>query len=265
MSTSTKSISSVYGPVPSWRVGQSLGIDLICETSVCSFNCAYCQLGSIQIITNQRKLFISTEKVIQDFKESDWKKSDIITYSGSGEPTLATNLGDVARKIRKITEIPQLVLTNGTQLNNPEVISDLRHVQRVYVKLDAASEKVFQRVNRPVDGVTLANIVQWTKDFKKRYSGFLGIQIMFLPMNRSEVEGISEILQEIGPDEVQLNTPTRPYPRSWHIASRGGHSEELRPYESVPLRAVTLEDAEEIERALREKTGLKILSVYQKK
>ncbi|MGC9330206.1 MAG: radical SAM protein [Candidatus Hinthialibacter sp.] len=266
MSTSSaQSASSVYGPVPSWRVGQSLGIDLICETSVCSFNCIYCQLGTIQVLTNQRKLFIPTEKVIQDFKESDWRKSDIITYSGSGEPTLAKNLGEVARKIREITEIPQLVLTNGTQLNNPDLISDLSHIQRVYVKLDAASETVFQRVNRPAPGVTLAKIVQWTKDFKKQYSGFLGVQTMFLPVNRNEVEGLAEILQEIGPDEVQLNTPTRPYPRSWHIASRGGHSKELRPYESVPLRTITLEDAEEIERTLRKKTGLKILSVYQKK
>jgi wyosine [tRNA(Phe)-imidazoG37] synthetase (radical SAM superfamily) len=258
-------LSSVYGPVQSWRVGQSLGVDLICETSTCSFNCVYCQLGAIQVVTNQRKQFVSTNQVLIDFEKSDWQRSDIITYSGSGEPTLALNLGEVACEISQITDIPQLVLTNGTLLDNPHVIADLQAVQRVYVKLDAARENIFQRVNRPVPGVTLANIVRWTKTLKNNYDGLLGIQIMFLPTNRSEIDGLIGILNQIRPDEVQLNTPTRPYPRSWHIASRGGHSENLRPYESVPLRSITQEEAEEIETLLREKTGLKVLSVYQQK
>lgn len=258
-----QNISSVYGPVRSWRVGQSLGVDLICETSTCSFNCVYCQLGAIQVVTNQRKVFVSTDDVIYDFSESDWPSADIITYSGSGEPTLARNLGEVAQEISHYTDIPQLVLTNGTLLNDPHVLADLQSVQRVYVKLDAAREEIFQRVNRPVPGVSLSNIVQWTKVLKKNYDGLLGIQIMFLPTNRSEIDGLIDILNQIRPNEVQLNTPTRPYPRSWHIASRGGHSEDLRPYESVPLRTITLEEAEEIETLLREKTGLKVLSVYQ--
>lgn len=86
-------ISSVYGPVPSWRAGKSLGIDLILHTSTCSFNCIYCQLGAIQNVTNIRRLFVSTKQVIDDFFNSNWQSADIITYSGSGEPTLATNLG----------------------------------------------------------------------------------------------------------------------------------------------------------------------------
>lgn len=259
------SINTVYGPVLSWRVGQSLGIDLICEVSTCSFNCVYCQLGAIQVITNQRKEFVPTDKVISDFSNSAWRNADIITYSGSGEPTLACNLGEVAREISKITDIPQLVLTNGTLLNDPHVIADLHAVQRVYIKLDAAREEIFQRVNRPVPGVTLSNIVQSSQHFKKNYDGLLGIQIMFLPTNRGEVNGLIDILNQIRPDEVQLNTPTRPYPKSWHIASRGGHSEALRPYEAVPLRTISLEEAQEIETTLREKTGLKILSVYQQR
>ncbi len=258
-------ISTVYGPVPSWRVGQSLGVDLICETSVCSFNCVYCQLGSIQVITNQRRLFVPTQKVVEDFLASPWQNADIITYSGSGEPTLATNLGEVACALAGIAKIPQLVLTNGTLLHHPEVIAELMHVQRIYVKLDAAREDIFRRVNRPADGVTLTAIVDGIEALKKQYAGVLGIQIMFLPTNRAEVERLADILNRIRPDEVQLNTPTRPYPKSWHIASRGGHSEALRPYEAVPLRTISLEEAQEIETILRNKTGLKVLSVYQQK
>ncbi|HOJ62499.1 MAG TPA: radical SAM protein [bacterium] len=259
--THPKPVSTVYGPVRSWRVGLSLGIDLILETSVCSFNCIYCQLGNIQVVTNQRKLFVPTDTVLRDFLASRWRESDIITYSGSGEPTLATNLGEVAREISRITPIPQLVLTNGALLQDPQVIQDLQGVHRVYVKLDAASEEMFQRINRPANGITLASIVDQVKRFRKRYKGMLGIQVMFMPLNRNETERLAEILRDIQPDEVQLNTPTRPYPRYWHIASRGGHTEALRPYPSTPLRTISREEAAAIETRLRDLTGLPIVAV----
>ncbi len=255
-------ISTVYGPVRSWRVGMSLGIDLIRDTSVCSFNCVYCQLGNIQVVTNQRQLFVSTDQVARDFLASRWRESDILTYSGSGEPTLALNLGEVAREIGRITPIPQLVLTNGTRLDDPRVIQDLQAVQRVYVKLDAASEEMFQRVNRPANGVTLASVVKHAKRFKKQYGGVFGIQVMFMPLNQNEADRLADLLNEMQPDEVQLNTPTRPYPRKWHIASRGGHTEALRPYASTPLRTISREEAAAIETHLRDKTGLPIVSVY---
>jgi len=257
------SISTVYGPVRSWRVGMSLGVDPICETSVCSFNCIYCQLGQIQKITNTRRLFVPTEKVLQDFSASRWRESDIITYSGSGEPTLAVNLSEIAREIACLTAIPQLVLTNGTQLSSPDVVADLQAIDRVYVKFDAASEKIFQRVNRPAEGITLADLRRNLHSFRREYTGYLGIQIMFLPANLGEVEQLAEQLVAIEPDEVQLNTPTRPYPKYWHISSRGGHSKALRPYESVTLRTISHEQAQAVEEQLRRLTGLTIVSVYK--
>ena len=256
-------VSTVYGPVRSWRVGMSLGIDLICETSVCSYNCIYCQLGAIERMSNDRRLFISTEQVLRDFSNSRWRESDIITYSGSGEPTLAVNLGEVVREIATITAIPQLVLTNGVLIGEPQVVADLQDVDRVYIKMDAASEEVFQRVNRPVPGVTLEKIFQNIHRFRREYPGYLGIQIMFLPSTLDEVDRLAERLLTIQPDEVQLNTPTRPYPKTWHISSRGGHTKELRKYESVPLRTITHEQALEIEDRLRRLTGLTVVSVYK--
>jgi len=263
MVSSPTAVSTVYGPVPSWRVGQSLGIDLIRDNSVCSFNCVYCQLGYIQDITNQRREFVSTATVLDDFQQSKWHEADIITYSGNGEPTLATNLGEVAKGIRAITDIPQLCLTNGTTLGIPEVIQDLQLIDRVYVKLDAATETVFQRVNRPADGISLQKIVDDAVKFRQVYNGFLGVQCMFLPLNTKEAEALTELIQRIQPDEVQLNTPTRPYPKEWHYSTRGGHSKELRQYEGAPLKTISLQEAERIEALLAEKTGLKILSVYQ--
>jgi len=160
-------VSTVYGPVHSWRVGLSLGIDLICETSVCSFNCTYCQLGNIVRHTGERKIFVPTSKVIEDLKASRWREADIITFSGSGEPTLALNIGECIREIRALTAKPTLVLTNGILLADPQVRRDLAESDRVYVKIDAADQEVFERINRPVEGVSLQGIVAATVQFRK--------------------------------------------------------------------------------------------------
>lgn len=255
-------VSSIYGPVLSWRVGWSLGVDLICETSVCSFNCVYCQLGNIQRHTAERRRFVSTEKVMEDLRQSDWQKSDIITFSGSGEPTLATNIGDAVRAIRAFTGKPTLILTNGTMLGDASIRKDISDSDKVFVKLDAAVEASFQRINRPVAGYTLARILEWTKMFRNEYPGYLGIQCMFLPVNLREVESLAELIKTLGPDEVQLNTPKRPYPDSWYLPSRGSHGEV--PYPARALKTISQSEAEHVEKLLRELSGLNIVSVYQK-
>lgn len=256
----TAEISSVYGPVSSWRVGLSLGIDLICFNSVCSFNCTYCQLGSIQVRTNERQLFVSTSKVIEDFRNSDWERADIITYSGSGEPTLASNLGESILAIKALTEKPQLVLTNGTLLGREDVRIELSHSDRVYVKLDFASSSSLQKVNRPVAGVTLEQIVTGAEIFRMEYSGYLGIQMMLLYSNVYEYKNFPELLDRIRPDEVQINTPSRPYPDNWYLASRGSH--EGVDYPARPLKQVPAERLQEIANYLRANTsGIKQISV----
>ena len=148
-----KQVSSVYGPVRSWRVGMSLGVDPICINSVCSFNCTYCQLGLIQVRINERQVFVPTDKVMKDLAVSRWREADIITVSGSGEPTLAANLGEIVEGLKAYTGKPVLVLTNGTLLHVPAVQADLNRCDKVFVKLDAATEETFRRINRPVPGV----------------------------------------------------------------------------------------------------------------
>ena len=252
--------SSVYGPVRSWRVGMSLGIDPICLTSICSFNCTYCQLGFIQVRINERRVFVSADKVLADLRESRWKEADILTISGSGEPTLAANLREIVQVCKTYTRKPVLALTNGTLLHLPEVQEDLDLADRVFVKLDAATEEAFLRINRPVPGVTLAGIVEATRQFRRRYKGFLGIQTMFTRVNVDQVKDFARLLSIIGPDEVQLNTPTRPYPSQWVVQTRGSH--DGVDYPARPLKRISREEAERVEEELRALTGLKILSVY---
>ena len=253
--------SSVYGPVKSWRVGSSLGIDLLLQTSICSFNCIYCQLGDIQQKTIERKIYVPTEQLEKDFKNSRWQEADIITFSGSGEPTLALNLGEVVHFIKEYSGKPVMVLANGTTLNDPQVVKDLQEVDIVACKLDAATEEGLKMVNRPVAGVTLETIITGIKNLRKNFKGKLCLQCMFMPANLKETEELANIISDINPDEVQLNTPKRAYPLEWHLESRGNHGD--KDYPSRELRVVSPEEAQEIEAHIREKTSAKTISVYR--
>jgi len=256
---------TVYGPVSSWRFGASLGIDPIFEVSTCSFNCIYCQLGNIQRVTSEIKIYVPTEKVLEDFQESLKKneKIDVITYSGSGEPTLAKNLGEIIKGIRKIApSIPQYILTNATLLNNPSVVEDLNLLDKVILKLDAGSEEVFQLINRPDKDITLNSIIQGILNFKKQYKGSIEVQTMFMPINYEDLESLANILKKIGPELVQLNTPKRAYPLSWERENRGNHL-GIHLHKTANLRIISEKEASDIETKLAEMTGLKFLSVYR--
>ena len=253
-------VSSVYGPVCSWRVGMSLGIDPLCLNSICSFNCTYCQLGFIQVRINQRHCFVPTEKMLEDLRKSEWQRADIITFSGSGEPTLALNLGEAIRAVKKYTRKPVLVLTNGTLLELEEVQDDLEEADKVFLKLDAASEKTFRRINRPVNGVRLEKIVQSIVEFRQHYPGHLGIQMMITPVNIHEIEEFGRLLNRIRPREIQLNAPARPYPQEWVLQTRGSH--DGVDYPAKTLKTISREQFQRIETRLAELTGLEIKSLY---
>lgn len=257
--------STVYGPVLSWRFGKSLGIDPIFSTSTCSFNCIYCQLGNIQNVTTELKNYVETNKVLSDLKVFLQQNIDfdVLTFSGSGEPTLAKNLGEMASEIKKmIPGKPLLILTNATHLNNSQVRANLQFFDRVIVKLDAADEEVMKRINRPAPGVTVQSIFQGIIDFKKNYQGILDVQMMFMPVNLQEITTLAEKLKQIAPHSVQLNTPKRPYPLSWHRENRGNHENKF-DYEVKSLKTITEDEAVMIETTLRKLTGLNILSVYR--
>jgi len=155
-----------------------------------------------------------------------------------------------------------MVLTNATLLHDPAVIRDLQEADVVACKLDASTETGLKQMNRPVAGVTLENIISGIKNLKANYSGKLALQCMFMPTNLKEVELLANIINDIQPDEVQLNTPKRPYPLEWHLDSRGNHGEKAYP--TRELRVVSPPQADEIESLLREKTHVPILSIYKK-
>lgn len=213
---------TVYGPVNSWRLGRSLGIDVLAVDSICSFECVYCQLGKINRVQTSREVFVPTSRILSDFKESEWQTAEAITFSGSGEPTLALNLGEVIRGIKAIADQPIVVLTNSSLLLNAEVRKELLAADRIFCKLDAWTEEAFQKIDRPAVGIELESIVKGIEMLNNEFEGRLAVQTMILKRpTDSDLDSYVEILNRITPAEVQLYLPSRPIPDQYVVSSRG--------------------------------------------
>jgi len=203
----------IYGPVSSWRFGSSLGIDLLSQADkVCSFDCLYCQLGKTKALTTKRKLYVPTKKVVEEVKALPKVPIDYITFSGRGEPTLAKNLGQAIKAVKKLRKEPVVVLTNSSLVHRKDVREELALADVVAFKLDADSQKSFKLINRPTKTIKFSHILKGIKQFRKSYRGKLVLQIMLLAQNKAIIKNIVELAEEIAPDEVQLCTSRRPSP-----------------------------------------------------
>jgi wyosine [tRNA(Phe)-imidazoG37] synthetase (radical SAM superfamily) len=249
---------ALYGPVSSWRFGQSLGVDPIGQPSTCSFNCAYCQLGDIQRHTTQRQVFVSTEQINQELVDFDpLIPMDVVTLSGSGEPTLALNLGDILTAIKTHLDRPVVVLTNSTLLRDPAVRAALQLADRVVAKLDAVSDSQLQRVNRPAPGIDIATLLNGIRTFSAEYQGHLALQTMLLKPWPVELQSIYiDHLRSIRPAEVQLNVPTRPRVLAHHLEARENQAMALEPHALRQLRCVDLGVLQDLADQIEAKTGI---------
>jgi wyosine [tRNA(Phe)-imidazoG37] synthetase (radical SAM superfamily) len=195
-------------------MGMSLGIDPISTTKkICNFNCTYCQLGCVgqADAVVGRQVFVPTVDIIEELKVFATDVAiDHLTFSGNGEPTLAANLGEMIQAVRSVRSEKVAVITNGTLLGSKDVQADLRGVDLVLVKLEAADEATFQALNRPAAGITWASTVAGIKAFKATFEGRFVLQIMFVEANKAQASKLAALAREIGADEVQLNTPLRP-------------------------------------------------------
>jgi wyosine [tRNA(Phe)-imidazoG37] synthetase (radical SAM superfamily) len=211
MTSVQKKFKYIYGPVPSWRVGSSLGVDLLSQKEkICSYDCIYCQLGKTGIFTADRKIYIPEDEIIKELDILPEASIDYITISGRGEPTLACNLGNVVSAVRTIRKEPVAIITNSSLMNRQDVRDELLSADLVIAKLDACSPESFIRVNQPFQGISFEAIVEGIKEFKKQFRGKLALQIMFMKDNVQYSQDIANIAKEIIPDEVQINTPLRP-------------------------------------------------------
>jgi wyosine [tRNA(Phe)-imidazoG37] synthetase (radical SAM superfamily) len=202
--------SVVYGPVPSWRLGRSLGIDLLStKGKTCSFDCLYCQLGRTAHPLAERREFVPLARLAADLDRILPVEGDYVTFSGVGEPTLASNLGPAMETARRILGWPVAVLTNSSLMPDEGVRRELALADVVVAKLDAPSEDIFRLVNRPTTPYPLHEVVEGIRLFRSHYRGKLALQMMFIRENRSCALLMAKLAAELSPDEVQINTPLR--------------------------------------------------------
>jgi len=206
-------MKTVYGPVPSWRLERSLGIDLITGEKTCSFDCVYCQLGGTKNKTSKLQKFVSIKRFEKDLEEVINKvKADFITFSGMGEPTLASNLGEAIDIIREISNLPIAILTNSSLFSKREVRNNLSKLDVIVAKLDVPNEKLFREINRPVKWITFEKVLDGIKTVRKEFNGKFALQMMFIDKNKNYASEMANLAREIEPDEVQIDTPLRPCP-----------------------------------------------------
>ncbi len=206
--------SYIYGPVPSRRLGLSLGVDII-PFKVCTLDCIYCQLGPTTQKTTEIKDYFSEKEIISQIKKriNTAPHIDYITFSGSGEPTLNAKIGTLIKEIKKSTDIPVAVLTNSTLLTKKKVRESLKEADLVVPSLDAATQNVFENINRPHPSLKIKKIIEGIKKFREEFKGDLWLEIILVKgVNDSDahVKALKKTINEIKPDKVQLNTVIRP-------------------------------------------------------
>ncbi len=255
MTTETLSIKQdknpalyTYGPVPSRRLGFSLGIDIV-PFKTCSLNCIYCQLGPTAKKTIRRKEYFSVSDIVSQIKKklSSGQRIDYITFSGSGEPTLNNALGKIIKEIKKMTPIPVAVLTNSTLLSRQSVRDALMAADLVIPSLDAATQETLVKVNRPYKSLNIEEIIEGLRKFRQQFKGSIWLEVMLVKGvndSPSHIRKLKEAIAKIKPEKVQLNTVVRPPAEK--------HAHQLRLKDLEKIKNILGENCEIISESSRE-------------
>jgi wyosine [tRNA(Phe)-imidazoG37] synthetase (radical SAM superfamily) len=214
-------VKYVFGPVPSRRLGQSLGIDPV-PLKTCNWNCVYCQLGRSRPVVDERKDYYPPEEILSEVDralaahkpgEIDW-----VTFVGSGETTLHASIGWLIREVKELTPLPLAVITNGSLFYLPEMRAELSAADAVLPSLDAGNPHLYRAINRPHPEVSFERLVDGLIAFRDEYQGKLWVEVMLVrDLNDTETAlmEIATVLRRIQPDEVHIVQPTRPPVESW--------------------------------------------------
>lgn len=204
----------VFGPVPSRRLGRSLGVDLV-PYKVCSLDCVYCQVGRTTDKTLDRREFVPVEVLVDEVVEllRGCPRPDYITLAGSGEPTLYRDLGILIDRLHAATDVPVALLTNGTLFWKPDVREASARADLVLPSLDAGDQAAFERINRPAEGLTFNRLMEGLIAFRDAFDGEIWLEVFLVRgLNDSpeQIERIAGQAARIRPDRIQLNTAVRP-------------------------------------------------------
>jgi wyosine [tRNA(Phe)-imidazoG37] synthetase (radical SAM superfamily) len=204
----------IFGPVPSRRLGISLGLDVI-PFKTCSLDCLYCECGPTTCLTIERQSFFPKEQLLAELRSTlpHIPHLDFITFSGSGEPTLNADLGWFIREIRKLSRVPLAVLTNGTMMHLEQVRRDVQAADVILPSLDAATPAAFAGINQPHAGLDLERIIAGLAALRAGFKGKIWLEVFIVKGindRESEIAALGAAIRRIRPDKVQLNTLDRP-------------------------------------------------------
>ncbi len=210
----------VYGPVPSRRLGKSLGVSPI-PPKTCTYSCVYCQLGRTDMLQIKREDFYPKEEILKEIEEvMEKNKPDYITFAGDGEPTLCKSLGWLIDNCKEKFSVPVAVITNSSLLFISDVRKDLRNADIVLPSLDAGDENIFKKINRPHKGISFEKMLNGIIKFRNEYNGKIWIEVMLVKNLNDSDEALTEIkkcLEKIRPDRIYINVPIRPPAESWAL------------------------------------------------
>ncbi len=207
----------LYGPVKSRRLGFSLGISLT-PYKTCDFDCIYCQLGKTTNLTLVRREYIRVSEIIDELKtwlsanQGTAQNLEYITLSGSGEPTLNTAFGDLIREVKKLTNLKIAVLTNTSLITDEEVRRQLLAADLIVPSLDAVTQDLFVKIDRPHPGIKIEEIIGGLKALRREFRGKIWLEVMLVKGVNDDIRHIRKlktVIDEINPDRVQLNSPVR--------------------------------------------------------
>jgi wyosine [tRNA(Phe)-imidazoG37] synthetase (radical SAM superfamily) len=190
--------------------GLSMGVDLL-PFKACNLDCVYCELGGTANLTCARGRFVPPDAVLREIRSRADESFDHLTFAGSGEPTLNSDLGEIVRKSREIVDVPVAVITNSTLLTSKTVRSEVASADVVLPSLDAATQTTFGKINRPAEGLMIDEIVSGLRSFRSEFGGEIWLEVMLVKgINEAEASEIAAAVESIDPDRIQLNTVVRP-------------------------------------------------------
>jgi len=204
-----------FGPVPSRRLGMSLGVDIV-PFKTCSFDCVYCQLGATTDKSVQRQSFVPVKDVMNELREvldREGERIDFVTFSGSGEPTLNSDIGEMINQTKAFSNVPVAVLTNGSLLYREDVREDLSRADLVVPSLDAITEQAFSAVNRPHESLNAGMLVEGIKAFTQDFAGEIWLEIMIVKGvndDLADLKQTADLVRDLKLEKIHLNTVARP-------------------------------------------------------
>jgi wyosine [tRNA(Phe)-imidazoG37] synthetase (radical SAM superfamily) len=207
-----------FGPVPSRRLGLSLGINNIVSRKVCTYSCIYCQIGQTKNRQVKRETFYEPEYLIRNVKEHldklDLKhQPDFLTFVANGEPTLDINLGDEIKLLKDTFLIPVAIISNASLMGDKKVQNELMHADWVSLKVDSVEPGTWEKMNRPHPDIHLNNILQGIERFAGKYKGRLHTETMLVDEvndHQSSLEATSAYIAKLNVETAYLSIPTRP-------------------------------------------------------